>query len=87
YGATRLKSAKLHRLIDAFTNTVPVMAFDEACAIQFGHVASELAERGTPVGEFDALIAAHAIVLEATLVTNNVKHFGRIKGLNVENWT
>jgi tRNA(fMet)-specific endonuclease VapC len=87
YGATRRKSAKLHRLIDAFTNTVRVMAFDETCAIQFGHVASELAERGTPVGQFDTLIASHAIVLQATLVTNKVKHFSRIKGLNVENWT
>jgi tRNA(fMet)-specific endonuclease VapC len=63
-----------------------VVPFDETCAAEFGAVASELADRGSPIGEFDALIAAHAIVLEVTLVTNNVKHFNRIRGLKVENW-
>jgi tRNA(fMet)-specific endonuclease VapC len=87
YGAARRKSARLHRLIDAFSSNVAVMEFDEACAVQFGHLASKLAERGTPIGEFDALIASHAITLEATLVTNNVKHFGRVQGLRVENWS
>ena len=86
YGAERRKSAKLHRLIDAFTTDVAVMPFDETCAAHFGRIASELAERGAPIGELDAFIAAHAIALEATLVTNNVKHFSRIRGLRVENW-
>lgn len=86
YGASRRSSAKLHDLIDAFTANVAVMPFDEACAAQFGVVASVLAERGSPIGEFDALIAAHAIALELTLVTNNVKHFSRVAGLHVENW-
>ncbi len=52
----------------------------------FGTVASELADRGSPIGEYDALIAAHAVALELTLVTNNVKHFSRVAGLVVENW-
>lgn len=86
YGASRRKSTKLHELIDAFTANVVVMPFDEACATRFGVVASVLAERGSPIGEFDALIAAHAIALELTLVTNNVKHFSRVAGLRVENW-
>lgn len=86
YGATRRDSKKLHALIDAFTANVAVMAFDEACALQFGLIASELAGRGDPIGEFDALTAAHAVSLELTLVTNNVKHFNRIPGLKVENW-
>jgi tRNA(fMet)-specific endonuclease VapC len=86
YGASRRKSTKLHDLIDAFAANVAVMPFDEACATQFGVVASVLAELGSPIGEFDALIAAHAIALELTLVTNNVKHFSRVAGLQVENW-
>jgi len=32
------------------------------------------------------MIAAHALALEVTLVTNNVKHFNRVRGLNVVNW-
>jgi tRNA(fMet)-specific endonuclease VapC len=86
YGAARRKSRKLNRLIEAFTANVAVLPFDEACAIQFGLLASNLAERGSPIGEYDALIAAHAVTLELTLVTNNVKHFERVAALRVENW-
>jgi tRNA(fMet)-specific endonuclease VapC len=86
FGAARRKSARLHSLIDAFVGNVGVMPFDEACAGRFGALASELADRGSPIGEFDALIAAHAVALGLTLVTNNVRHFNRITGLTVENW-
>lgn len=86
YGAERRKSRKLHRLIDAVTKDVAVVAFDEACALRYGQIANELAARGTPVGELDVMIAAHALTLELTMVTHNVKHFGRIRGLKVEDW-
>ncbi len=86
YGAARRKSAKLHELIDAFTGNVAIMPFDEGGALQFGRIASELAGLGSPIGEFDVLIAAHAVSLALTLVTNNVKHFNRVAGLKVENW-
>lgn len=86
YGAARRNSRKLHDLIDAFTANIAVLPFDETCAMHFGLVASDLAERGSPIGEYDALIAAHAVALELTLVTNNVKHFARVAGLEVENW-
>lgn len=40
-----------------------------------------------PIGEFDVLIAAHAVSLRCVLVSNNVRHFSRVPGLVVENWT
>ena len=86
YGAARRNSKRLHALIDAFMSNISVMPFDETCAAHFGVVASGLAQRGSPIGEFDALIAAHALALELTLVTNNVKHFTRVAGLRVDNW-
>ncbi|HEX7151268.1 MAG TPA: PIN domain-containing protein [Thermoanaerobaculia bacterium] len=86
YGASRRDSAKLHQLIDTFIANVAVMPFDDDCAGQFGTIAATLAERGSPIGDFDVLIAAHAVAAEATLVTNNVKHFARVDGLHVENW-
>lgn len=85
-GATRRKSPRLHRLIDAFLGDVAVLPFDEKCANRYAEVASDLARRGTPIGEFDTLIAAHALTLDLILVTNNVKHFRRVRGLEVENW-
>ena len=86
YGADRKGSRKLHHLIDTFAAAVEVAPFDEEAAVEFGRIGSILAERGTPIGEFDVLIAAHAIALRCTLVTNNVRHFSRVPGLSTENW-
>lgn len=76
---------RLHALIDAFVGAVEVAPFDEDAAIEFGRVGSLLSGRRTPIGEMDALIAAHAIALRRTLVTNNVLHFARVARLTVEN--
>jgi tRNA(fMet)-specific endonuclease VapC len=86
FGADRRKWAKIHNLIDVFTATVAVVPFDDGCAAHYGTIASELARRGTPIGALDVLVAAHAMAIGATLVTNNVKHFSRVRGLDVENW-
>jgi tRNA(fMet)-specific endonuclease VapC len=86
YGAARRKSPKLDRLIETFVASITVMVFDDRCATVFGRMASELADAGSPIGDFDVLIAAHAVTLDLTLVTNNAKHFGRVRGLRTENW-
>jgi tRNA(fMet)-specific endonuclease VapC len=86
YGADRKGSRKLHTLIDTFVAAVEIAPFDENAAREFGRIGSMLADRGTPIGEFDVLIAAHAVMLRCTLVTNNVRHFARVPGLVVENW-
>jgi tRNA(fMet)-specific endonuclease VapC len=46
-----------------------------------------LAERGTPIGEFDVLIAAHAVALRCVLVSNNTRPFSKVPGLTLEDWT
>lgn len=86
FGADRKRSRKLHGLIDIFAETITVAPFDDEASREFGRVGSLLAERGTPIGEMDTLIAAHAVALKRTLVTNNVRHFARVPGLSVENW-
>jgi tRNA(fMet)-specific endonuclease VapC len=45
-----------------------------------------LAKKGVPLDAYDGMIAAHALSLGLTLVTDNVKHFKRVPGLRVENW-
>lgn len=86
FGAARRKSAKLHRIIDEFFRAMRVMPFDDASAVHYAVISNNLARRGSPIGDFDVLIAAHAMSLNLTLVTNNVKHFTRVRGLRVENW-
>jgi tRNA(fMet)-specific endonuclease VapC len=86
YGADRRGSKRLHRLIDTFTMSVTVVSFDEAAAAMFGRLCARLESRGKPIGVLDTLIAAHAMALNVTLVTNNSKHFGRVSGLKTANW-
>jgi tRNA(fMet)-specific endonuclease VapC len=86
FGAERKQSRKLQDIINTFIKSVTVLLFDQAAADHFGPVATALADRGTPIGEFDTLIAAHAIAVRMTFVTNNAKHFARVAGLKTENW-
>ncbi|MCG5054103.1 MAG: type II toxin-antitoxin system VapC family toxin [Myxococcales bacterium] len=86
YGAERKASQRLHALVSNFLSGVEVVDFDNDAAAIFGRIASLLAERGSPIGDFDVLIAAHAISLKRVLVTNNTKHFSRVPGLKIENW-
>ena len=84
--AISLAELRFHVSIDRMTGILKVMPFDGICAAQFGMIAHDLARRGVPIAKFDLLIAGHAIAIGATLVTNNVRDFGRIEDLRVENW-
>lgn len=86
FGVARRRSRKLAGLVDRFFGAVAVVPFDAAAADEYGPLAAELLRRGTPLGGFDTLIAAHARSLGLVLVTRNTKHFGRIHGLASEDW-
>ena len=55
-------------------------------ADEFARIQAELLAAGTPIGNNDAMIAAHALSSGSTLVTNNERHFARVSGLDQENW-
>jgi tRNA(fMet)-specific endonuclease VapC len=86
FGAETRRSQTLHRLINTFIDSVEVLAFDQRAADRFATVAASLARRGSPIGTLDTLMAAHALSLGLTFVTNNTKHFSRVAGLSTENW-
>ncbi len=86
FGAEARRSRKLHSLISTFVEAVAVVPFDQPAADRFGAVAASLNRRGEPIGTFDTLMAAHALSLGLTFVTNNTQHFGRVVGLKTENW-
>jgi tRNA(fMet)-specific endonuclease VapC len=79
--------AKNHVVIDAFLTNITLVEFDEGAARCYGAVRSQLESRGTPIGPLDNLIAAQALSLGVTLVTNNVREFVRVTGMAVEDWT
>jgi tRNA(fMet)-specific endonuclease VapC len=57
-----------------------------ACPPHYGRVRHELERLGQALRAMDLLIAAHALALAATLVTNNLQHFRRVSGLSVTTW-
>ena len=78
---------RLFRLVDQFLERVSCLPWDAAAATHFAIAAVELHRAGTPIGSMDTMIAGHAIALGSVLVTNNERHFSRVTGLKVENWT
>ena len=87
YGVARSRfPAQNQQALDAFTLPLEVVAFDAAAAVAYGSVRAALERQGTPIGALDLLIAAHALSLGVTLVTNNPREFSRVSGLRVENW-
>lgn len=72
------------RMLDSFTADVPVVPFDALAASAYGP--ARLANRDRSRDALDKLIAAHAIALDVTLVTNNEADFAVYPGLALENW-
>jgi tRNA(fMet)-specific endonuclease VapC len=86
FGAEAKRSQKLRRAIRTFAAEVAVVSFDRAAAERFAVIAAALARAGMPIGALGTLVAAQALSLGLTVVTNNVRHFSRVPGLKVENW-
>lgn len=61
--------------------------FGESASRAYGLVRADLESKGTPIGPLDTLIAAHALALDAAIVTNNVREFSRVEGLEVHDWS
>lgn len=87
YGvALRPAAARLAQCVEAFLQAASTMPWDEQAADRHGRLRARLRGLGAPIGDFDEMIAAHALSLDAVLVTDNVRHFERVGGLVIENW-
>lgn len=71
-------------LVDALQ--FEVIEFDHEDAREAGAIRALLATRGTPIGPYDVLIAGQAKARGLTLVTRSTNEFGRVTGLQVEDW-
>jgi tRNA(fMet)-specific endonuclease VapC len=74
------------RLLDRFFEPFISLPFDDACCDAYSRIRSDLAREGTPIGPNDLLIAATAVANDVTLVTANSTEFGRVAGLQIDNW-
>ena len=80
-------SEKYNRLIDAFSDRLDFIAdWTTQEADCLAELQPRLFAEGTPIGHNDTMIAAHAVSLDAVLVTNDHKSFSKVRGLTLENW-
>lgn len=87
YGAEKSSQPERNsRDIEGFIARMEVLPYGNHAAIQTGQVRAELAQKGTPIGPYDAMIAAHARSESLILVSNNEREFERVNGLRLENW-
>ena len=70
----------------ALQSLIPVIAPDDAVGASYGAIRAQLERAGTPIGNNDLWIAAHALALGVTLVSNNTREFERIPKLKLANW-
>ena len=87
YGVARsARRAANEGKLDRFISEFEVVGFDEAAARAYGSVRQALASSGEPIGPLDTMIAAHALAVGATVVTNNTREFRRVARLKVVDW-
>lgn len=86
FGVEKSGSARNLVALRHFLEPLEIADFDAAAAEMYGRVRQQLERAGTPIGPLDTQIAAHALGLDVTLVTNNQREFDRVARLRVENW-
>jgi len=87
YGVSKSsRPAQNQMALAQFVAPLEILPFEEEAAQYYGDLRVHLERQGTPIGSLDMLIAAHALSVSCTLVTNNEKEFGRIPNLKIENW-
>ena len=87
HGVEKSSAVEKNRLALALLlSNIDIVNFDIQAANEYGNIRAELERKGTPIGPLDMMIAGHARSLGCTIVTNNVREFSRVSGLEVVNW-
>lgn len=91
FGIERLPRSKrraaLQARLDLLSSELRRAEWTDAVSQTYGRIKAALERRGTRIEDFDAAIAAHALAVDATLVTANLGHMTRIPGLRIEDWS
>jgi tRNA(fMet)-specific endonuclease VapC len=86
YGAAKKGSSQLTAQLEAVLGALDVLVLEAPVDTVYGELRARLEHAGQPMGANDLLIAAHAVALGHTVVTDNEREFSRIDNLQVENW-
>ncbi|MBD2776645.1 PIN domain-containing protein [Iningainema tapete] len=80
------RAVKIQPLIETFLSSITILPFGAEEAEQAAQIRSILKTAGTPIGAYDVLIAATAVIHNHIIVTSNVREFQRVTSLQIENW-
>ena len=86
FGVAKSGSVRNAAALQQFLEPLSIADFDRVAARTYGRVRAHLEAAGTPIGPLDTQIAAHALALDVTLVSNNLSEFARVPGLRLVNW-
>lgn len=86
YGAEKKQSPRLSGQLEAVLGALDILPFEKPADASYGSIRVRLERAGNPIGAHDLLIAAQALTLGYTVVTDNEKEFSRVEHLHFENW-
>jgi tRNA(fMet)-specific endonuclease VapC len=86
YGLARKPSHRLAAQLEIVLSALDIEPWEAPADQRYGTLRAKLTRSGKLIGANDLLIAAHALALDVTLVTDNVREFSRVPGLKLENW-
>jgi len=87
FGLEKKGSERLFYEAKAIMGKLSIIDFNDSQSERYGKIRLKLEKSGMPLGDMDMLIAAAALSAGAILVSHNVKHFSRIEGIRVEDWS
>lgn len=87
FGLLKKGSARLTAQVEAVLAVLPVLPLGGEVDERYARLRHALEKKGQPIGQNDLLIAAHALTLDAVLVSENEREFRKVPGLRVENWS
>jgi len=86
FGAHKRNVPKLSQDVENILRVLPILPLQSPVENRYAEIRTSLERAGTPIGPNDLLIAAHALALDLSVVTANVREFSRVPNLRVENW-
>ena len=87
YGAEKsMHRKKAVQILEDLATLIPPLPLSIEVAQHYAQIRAHLEKLGTPIGNNDLWISAHALALDTILVSNNLKEFSRVSGLRTENW-
>lgn len=86
YGLAKNPRLKIAPLVEELLAGITILPLTSAVTRHYGRIRAELESKGTPIGPLDLMIAAHALSIDATLVTTNLQEFQRVADLRCADW-